>query len=426
MNAAVTSEPPTPVTMVKPIVEIDGDEMARVMMHSIRENLVRPHVALDLISFDLSVTHRDATQDAVTREAIDALVSAKVAVKCATITADRAKARELGLRHLLPSPNAAIRRRLGGVDFREPILAEGIVPLVRGWDQPIVIARHAHADQYLAQDLRVEEAGTASLVFQPATGGPTVVREIGTFPSSGGVLLGMYNYIESIESFATSCFEMALSRLMPVCLSTKSTVLQNYDGAFVEAFERVFAAGYQAAFAAAGLRYEHRLIDDVVAYSVRSRGGFIWACKNYDGDVQSDFVAQGFGSPGMMRAALVSSREGAMLFEAPHGTIPRHFRRHQRGLPTSSNPVASIFAWSGALRERGRLDGSEPLRGVADAMEQATLDTIAAGTVTGDLAAARNQSDWATTDEFIAAVAQRVRGLLSASTQDPISSGSTT
>ncbi|MDR0782550.1 MAG: NADP-dependent isocitrate dehydrogenase [Propionibacteriaceae bacterium] len=388
------------------IVELDGDEMTRVIWSAIKDQLLTPHLDLKIDYFDLSVTHRDETDDQVTLDAARAIAEAGVGVKCATITPDEARVEEFGLKKMWKSPNGTIRNYLGGVVFREPIVIEAVPRLVPGWTEPIVIARHAHADQYNAQDFVVPGAGQLTLTFTPSDGGPAINRTVADFNAAGGIALGMYNTTDSIEDFARSCFSYALNRKVPVYLSTKNTILKAYDGAFKDIFARIYADEYQAQFTAANLTYEHRLIDDMVAAALKWSGGYLWACKNYDGDVQSDVVAQGFGSLGLMTSVLMTPDGRIALAEAAHGTVTRHWRLHQQGLPTSTNPIASIFAWTRGLKHRGLLDETPEVIAFADTLEQVCIQTVNGGGMTKDLALLVGPDQpWLTTEQFMAALA---------------------
>ncbi|MEU4833777.1 NADP-dependent isocitrate dehydrogenase [Streptosporangium sp. NPDC023615] len=385
------------------VAELDGDEMTRVIWRLIKERLILPHLDITLDYHDLSIQNRDATRDEVTSDAAQAIVKHGVGVKCATINPDEARVREFGLERMWTSPNARIRNLLGGVIFREPIVMANIPRPVPGWTGPVVIGRHAHADQYAAAEVTVPGPGVARLVYTPDDGGEPVETEVARF-AGGGVVMGMYNLDASIRDFARATMRYALTRGLPLYLSTKNTVLKTYDGRFKDLFAEVFATEFQNGFEEAGITYEHRLIDDMVALAVRSRGGFVWACKNYDGDVQSDFVAQGFGSLGLMTSVLMTADGRVAVAEAAHGTVTRHYRRHRRGEPTSTNPIASVFAWSRALAHRGRLDTTPEVVAFASALERACVRTVEAGLMTRDLALLTGGTSWLTTEEFVAAV----------------------
>jgi len=397
------------IRVVGTVVDLDGDEMTRVIWAEIKEKLLLPYLDLNLETYDLSITNRDATGDQVTLDAAHAIARAGVGVKCATITPDEARVAEFGLQQMWKSPNGTIRNILGGVVFREPIVIESIPRLVPGWTQPIIIARHAHADQYKAQDFVVPGAGRLTLTYTPADGSAPITRTVAEYDDRGGVALGMYNTTQSIEDFAKACFAYALARGVPVYLSTKNTILKAYDGAFKDIFAAVFAAEYAERFAAAGLTYEHRLIDDMVAAALKWHGGYLWACKNYDGDVQSDVVAQGFGSLGLMTSVLLTPDGRTALAEAAHGTVTRHWRAHQQGRPTSTNPIASIFAWTRGLEHRGQLDGTPEVVAFAHRLEQVVIDTVNAGQMTKDLALLIGPDQpWLTTEAFMDALAHNL------------------
>ena len=386
-----------------PVVELDGDEMTRIIWQFIKDQLILPYLDIDLRYFDLSIQHRDATDDQVTVDAANAIKEHGVGVKCATITPDEARVEEFGLKQMWRSPNGTIRNIIGGVVFREPIIISNIPRLVPGWTKPIVIGRHAHGDQYKASDFVVPGPGKVTISYQPADGGEPMEFEVADFPG-GGVAMGMYNYDDSIRDFARASFRYGLERGYPVYLSTKNTILKAYDGRFKDLFAEVFEAEFRADFEAAGITYEHRLIDDMVAAALKWEGGYVWACKNYDGDVQSDTVAQGFGSLGLMTSVLMSP-DGTVEAEAAHGTVTRHYRQHQQGKPTSTNPIASIFAWTRALEHRGKLDGTPEVIRFAEALERVCVETVEAGTMTKDLALLVGPDQgWATTEEFLAAL----------------------
>ncbi|MDR1295488.1 MAG: NADP-dependent isocitrate dehydrogenase [Bifidobacteriaceae bacterium] len=394
-----------------PVVELDGDEMTRVLWHVIRDTLVVPYLDIDLRYYDLSILNRDATEDQVTVDAAEAIRKHGVGVKCATITPDEARIDEFGLTRMWKSPNGTIRNILGGVVFREPIIMANVPRLVPGWTKPIVIGRHAFGDQYRATDFRVDEPGTVTISFHPddPASGP-LSFEVVHLPAGGGVAMAQYNVDRSIRDFAHATFSYGLKRGFPVYLSTKNTILKRYDGAFKDIFAEVFAAHYAEAYREAGLTYEHRLIDDMVAAAMKWEGGFVWACKNYDGDVQSDTVAQGFGSLGLMTSILMTPDGRTVEAEAAHGTVTRHFRAHQRGEPTSTNPVASIFAWTGGLKHRGFLDATPAVTGFADTLESVVVDTVESGLMTKDLAVLIGPDQpWLTTQEFLAAIADNLQ-----------------
>ena len=397
------------IKVANPIVEMDGDEMTRIIWQFIKERLILPYLDIDLKYFDLGIEHRDATNDQVTIDSANATKQYGVAVKCATITPDEARVEEFGLKKMWKSPNGTIRNILGGVIFREPIICSNIPRLVPGWTKPIVIGRHAHGDQYKATDLVVKGAGKATLTFTPADGGEPTVLDVASF-SDGGVLMGMYNYDDSIRDFARASMRYSLNRGYPLYLSTKNTILKAYDGRFKDLFQEVFDAEFAGEFAAAGITYEHRLIDDMVACAMKWEGGYVWACKNYDGDVQSDTVAQGFGSLGLMTSVLLTPDGQTMEAEAAHGTVTRHYREHQKGNKTSTNPIASIFAWTRGLAHRGKLDNTPEVVRFAETLEAVCVEAVEAGEMTKDLASliSRDQP-WLSTEDFLAALDRRLQ-----------------
>jgi isocitrate dehydrogenase len=391
------------IKVAGPIVELDGDEMTRIIWAFIKDRLIHPYLDVDLRYFDLSIQNRDATDDQVTVDAAHAIDEHGVGVKCATITPDEARVEEFGLKQMWRSPNGTIRNILGGVIFREPIVISNIPRLVPGWTKPIVIGRHAHGDQYKASDFVVPGPGTVTITYTPADGGQPVETRVADFPG-GGVALGMYNYDDSIRDFARASFRYGLERTYPVYLSTKNTILKAYDGRFKDLFAEVFEAEFRSDFEAAGISYEHRLIDDMVAAALKWEGGYVWACKNYDGDVQSDTVAQGFGSLGLMTSVLMTP-DGKVEAEAAHGTVTRHYRQHQQGKPTSTNPIASIFAWTRGLEHRGKLDDTPEVVGFAETLERVCVETVESGQMTKDLALLVGPDQtWLTTEEFLAAL----------------------
>ena len=392
------------IKVQNPVVELDGDEMTRIIWAFIKDRLIHPYLDVDLRYYDLSIQHRDATDDQVTVDAAEAIKEHGVGVKCATITPDEARVEEFGLKRMWRSPNGTIRNILGGVIFREPIIMANIPRLVPGWTQPIVVGRHAFGDQYRATDFVVPGEGTLTLTFTPKDGSEPIEREVYQFPG-GGVALAMYNLDDSIRDFARASFRYGLARDYPVYLSTKNTILKAYDGRFKDLFQEVFDSEFKAEFDAKGLTYEHRLIDDMVAAALKWEGGYVWACKNYDGDVQSDIVAQGFGSLGLMTSVLMTPDGRTVEAEAAHGTVTRHYREHQKGNPTSTNPIASIFAWTRGLAHRGKLDGTPEVTAFAEALEQVCVETVEGGQMTKDLAllVSRDQP-YLTTEEFLAAL----------------------
>jgi isocitrate dehydrogenase len=396
------------ISVKTPVVELDGDEMTRIIWQMIKDQLILPFLDIKLEYYDLGIEKRDATDDAITVEAAKAIKKYGVGIKCATITPDEARVKEFGLKRMYPSPNGTIRNILDGTIFRAPIVCKNIPRYVPGWEQPIIVGRHAFGDQYRATDMIIDRPGTLKLVFSPADGGEDTVQEVYKFPAAG-VALAMYNLNASIEGFARACFNYALGVKYPVYLSTKNTILKKYDGDFKHIFQRVFETEFKERFDAAGLSYEHRLIDDLVAYAIKSNGGFVWACKNYDGDVQSDVVAQGFGSLGLMTSILLTPDGKTVETEAAHGTVTRHFRAHQRGEETSTNPIASIFAWSSGLKYRADFDGTPELHAFAVKLEKAVIDTVEAGAMTKDLALLVGGSQkHLSTSQFIEAVARRL------------------
>jgi isocitrate dehydrogenase len=390
------------IKVAGPVVELEGDEMTRVIWQDIRERLILPYLDVDLRRYDLSIQNRDATDDQVTVDAAHAIAEHHVGVKCATITPDEARVEEFGLKKMWKSPNGTIRNILGGVVFREPIIMSNVPRLVPHWKKPIVIGRHAHADQYKAADFKAPGAGTVTISYVPDDGGEPIEMDVCRMPEGGGIAMGMYNFNESIRDFARASFNYALQRNYPVYLSTKNTILKAYDGAFKDIFADVFATEYKERFDAAGLTYEHRLIDDMVASALKWEGGYLWACKNYDGDVESDIVAQGFGSLGLMTSVLMTPDGQTVEAEAAHGTVTRHYRLHQQGKPTSTNPIASIYAWTGGLKHRGVLDGTPEVTGFATTLEDVIVQTVESGKMTKDLALLIGaEQEWLTTEEFM-------------------------
>ena len=390
------------IKVAGPVVELDGDEMTRIIWQDIRDRLIHPYLDVDLRYYDLSIQNRDATDDQVTIDAANAIKEHHVGVQCATITPDEARVKEFDLKKMWRSPNGTIRNILGGVVFREPIIISNIPRLVPGWTKPIVIGRHAHGDQYKATDFKVPGAGTVTITYTPEDGSEPIEMEICKMPEGGGITMGMYNFNESIRDFARASFNYGLLRNYPVYLSTKNTILKAYDGAFKDLFQEVFDAEYKERFEEAGLTYEHRLIDDMVAAAMKWEGGYVWACKNYDGDVQSDTVAQGFGSLGLMTSVLMTPDGQTVEAEAAHGTVTRHYRQHQLGNPTSTNPIASIYAWTGGLKHRGKIDNTPEVVGFAETLEDVIIKTVESGKMTKDLALLIGaDQEFLTTEEFM-------------------------
>lgn len=401
------------IKVVGTVVELDGDEMTRIIWQDIKDKLILPFLDVNLEYFDLSVEKRDATDDQITVDAAHAIRKHGVGVKCATITPDEARVEEFKLKKMWKSPNGTIRNILDGVVFREPIIISNVPRLVPGWTKPIIIGRHAHGDQYKATDFKVPGKGTVTMTWTPADGSEPKTMTVAEYPEHGGVAMGMYNYIDSIKDFARASFNYGLARNYPVYLSTKNTILKAYDGAFKDAFQEVFEAEYADKFKAAGLSYEHRLIDDMVAAALKWEGGYVWACKNYDGDVQSDTVAQGFGSLGLMTSVLTTPDGKTALAEAAHGTVTRHYRQWQKGEQTSTNPIASIFAWTRGLMHRAKLDGTPEVAKFAETLEDVIIKTVEEGKMTKDLAAlVGKQQSWQTTDEFMESIAANLRARL--------------
>ena len=401
-----------------PVVEIDGDEMTRIIWQFIKDKLILPYLDVELLYYDLSVQKRDETEDQITIDAANAIKEHNVGIKCATITPDEARVEEFDLKKMWRSPNGTLRNIIGGTVFREPIIMKNVPRLVPGWTQPICIGRHAFGDQYKATDAVIKGKGKLTMTFVPEDGGEATEWEVYNFEGAGGVAMSMYNTDESIYGFARSCMHQALSKGWPLYLSTKNTILKAYDGRFKDIFQEVFETEFAEKFAAAGITYEHRLIDDMVAAALKWNGGFVWACKNYDGDVQSDTVAQGFGSLGLMTSTLVTPDGKTMEAEAAHGTVTRHYREHQKGNKTSTNPIASIFAWTRGLNFRGKLDGNQALRNFADTLEQVCIDVVEGGRMTKDLALLIHGKDmtsehWLTTEEFLEAIDSELKSRMS-------------
>jgi isocitrate dehydrogenase len=396
------------------VVDLDGDEMTRIIWSFIKEQLILPYLDVNIEYYDLGMENRDATDDQVTIDSANAIKKHGVGIKCATITPDEARVEEFGLKKMWKSPNGTIRNILGGVIFREPIIISNIPRLVPGWTKPIIVGRHAFGDQYKATDVKIPGAGSLTMTFTPADGGEPMELNIFDFPASG-VAMGMYNLDESIREFARASLRYGLLRNYPVYLSTKNTILKAYDGQFKDIFQDVFEKEFKADFDAAGLTYEHRLIDDMVASALKWDGGYVWACKNYDGDVQSDTVAQGFGSLGLMTSVLMTPDGKTVEAEAAHGTVTRHYRQHQQGKPTSTNPIASIFAWTQGLAHRGKLDGTPEVTNFAETLERVCIETVESGKMTKDLALLiSKEQPYLTTEEFLAAINENLQKAMSA------------
>ncbi len=397
------------IKVANPVVELDGDEMTRIIWQFIKDQLILPYLDVELEYYDLSIQHRDATGDQVTIDAANAIKARGVGVKCATITPDEARVEEFGLKKMWRSPNGTIRNILGSVVFREPIVVSSIPRLVPTWTKPIVIGRHAHGDQYRASDFVVPGPGTVTITYTPDEGDRPIEIEVAKF-TGGGIAMGMYNFDDSIRDFARATMRYALDRRFPLYLSTKNTILKAYDGRFKDLFAEIFEAEFKAEFEAAGITYEHRLIDDMVAQVLKWDGGIVWACKNYDGDVQSDVVAQGFGSLGLMSSVLMTPDGRIVEAEAAHGTVTRHYRQYQQGKPTSTNPIASIFAWTRGLAHRGKLDGTPEVTAFANALEQVCIETVESGKMTKDLALlVGGDTQFLTTQEFLSALDDNLR-----------------
>lgn len=407
----------TKIKVANPVVELDGDEMTRIIWQIIREKLILPFLEIDIKYYDLSIENRDATNDQVTIDSAEAIKKYGVGIKCATITPDEARVKEFSLKKMWKSPNGTIRNIIGGTVFREPIICKNIPRLVPGWTESIIIGRHAFGDQYRATDFKVPGRGKLTMKFIPADGGAPIEHEVFDFTGSG-VAMGMYNLDDSIRSFARSSLNYGLAKKLPTYLSTKNTILKTYDGRFKDIFQETYDAEFKVAFEAAGIEYQHRLIDDMVAYAMKSKGGFVWACKNYDGDVQSDSVAQGFGSLGLMTSVLMTEDGKTIEAEAAHGTVTRHYRLHQQGKETSTNPIASIFAWSTGLRYRATFDANVALSQFATTLERVCIDAVEDGTMTKDLAMCihgekTQREHYVTTEQFMARVADLLATRLS-------------
>ncbi len=402
------------IKITNPVVELDGDEMTRIIWQLIKDRLIHPYLDVNLLYYDLSVQNRDATDDQVTIDAANAIKEHGVGIKCATITPDEARVEEFGLKKMWKSPNGTIRNILGGVIFREPIICKNVPRLVPGWTRPIIVGRHAYGDQYRATDFKVPGKGKLTIRWQAEDGGETIEHEVFDFPAAG-VALSMYNLDDSIRDFARASMNYALGRGYPLYLSTKNTILKAYDGRFKDIFADVYEAEFKDLFAANGITYEHRLIDDMVASALKWSGGFVWACKNYDGDVQSDTVAQGYGSLGLMTSVLMTPDGKIVEAEAAHGTVTRHYREHQKGRETSTNSTASIYAWSRGLKHRATLDGNAELARFAETLENVVVDTIQAGFMTKDLALlVGDEQSWLTTEGFIDKVDQNLQKAVAA------------
>ena len=401
------------IKVVGPVVELDGDEMTRIIWQFIKDRLIHPYLDIDLRYYDLSIQNRDATDDQVTIDAANAIKEHHVGVKCATITPDEARVEEFGLKKMWVSPNGTIRNILGGVVFREPIIISNIPRLVPGWNKPIIIGRHAFGDQYRASNFKVPGPGTLTLTFTPSDGGEEIKQEVVTYPEAGGVAMGMYNFNDSIKDFARASFAYGLQRNYPVYLSTKNTILKAYDGQFKDIFQEIFDNEFKDQFEAAGITYEHRLIDDMVASAMKWEGGYVWACKNYDGDVQSDPVAQGCGSLGLRTSVLLTPDGKTVEAEAAHGTVTRHYRQHQQGKPTSTNPIASIFAWTRGLMHRGKIDNTPEVVSFAETLEDVVIKTVESGKMTKDLALLVSPDQpFLTTEDFLAALDENLSARL--------------
>ena len=398
------------IRVANPVVEMDGDEMTRIIWQFIKDKLILPYLDIDLKYFDLGIEHRNATDDQVTIDSANATKKYGVAVKCATITPDEQRVEEFGLKKMWKSPNGTIRNILGGVIFREPIVISNIPRLVPGWTKPIVIGRHAHGDQYKATDWKVPGAGTVTMTYVPQDGGAPVELKVADFGADGGVVMGMYNFNDSIRDFARASLRYGLDRNMPVYLSTKNTILKAYDGQFKDLFEEIYQTEFKADMDRAGLTYEHRLIDDMVACAMKWEGGYLWACKNYDGDVQSDTVAQGYGSLGLMTSVLMTPDGKTVEAEAAHGTVTRHYREHQKGNKTSTNPIASIYAWTQGLAYRGKMDGTPEVTNFAHTLEKVCIEAVEEGQMTKDLSLlVSKDTPFLHTEDFLEALNERLR-----------------
>ncbi len=398
------------IKVANPVVEMDGDEMTRIIWQFIKDKLILPYLDIDLKYYDLGIEHRDATDDQVTIDSANATKKYGVAVKCATITPDEQRVEEFGLKKMWKSPNGTIRNILGGVIFREPIVISNIPRLVPGWTKPIVIGRHAHGDQYKATDWKVPGEGTVTMTYVPKDGSAPVELKVADFGADGGVVMGMYNFNDSIRDFARASLRYGLDRNMPVYLSTKNTILKAYDGQFKDLFEEIYQTEFKADMDKAGLTYEHRLIDDMVACAMKWEGGYVWACKNYDGDVQSDTVAQGYGSLGLMTSVLMTPDGKTVEAEAAHGTVTRHYREHQKGNKTSTNPIASIYAWTQGLAYRGKMDATPEVTNFAHTLEKVCIEAVEAGEMTKDLALlVSRDTPFLHTEDFLEALNVRLQ-----------------
>ncbi|MDG3008893.1 NADP-dependent isocitrate dehydrogenase [Rhodococcus sp. D2-41] len=395
------------------VVELDGDEMTRIIWQFIKDKLIHPYLDVNLDYYDLGIESRDKTDDQITVDAANAIKQHGVGVKCATITPDEARVEEFHLKKMWRSPNGTIRNILGGTIFRAPIIIKNVPRLVPGWTKPIIVGRHAFGDQYRATDFKVHQAGTVTLTFTPEDGSEPIQHEVVRMPEDGGVVMGMYNFKKSIQDFARASLSYGLQQNYPVYLSTKNTILKSYDGMFKDEFQRVYEEEFKAEFDAAGLTYEHRLIDDMVASALKWEGGYVWACKNYDGDVQSDTVAQGYGSLGLMTSVLLTPDGKTCEAEAAHGTVTRHFRQHQQGKPTSTNPIASIFAWTRGLEHRGKLDNTPEVIGFSQQLEDVVIKTVENGQMTKDLAMLIGPDQgYLTTEEFLGALDDNLKAAI--------------
>ncbi len=402
------------IKVANPVVEMDGDEMTRIIWMFIKEKLILPYLDIDLKYFDLGIEERDRTDDQVTIDSANATKKYGVAVKCATITPDEQRVEEFGLKKMWKSPNGTIRNILGGVIFREPIVISNIPRLVPGWTKPIVIGRHAHGDQYKATDFKVPGEGSVTMTYVPKDGSAPVEMKIADYGPDGGVVMGMYNFNDSIRDFARASLRYGLDRNMPVYLSTKNTIMKAYDGQFKDLFEEIYQTEFKAEMDKAGLTYEHRLIDDMVACAMKWEGGYVWACKNYDGDVQSDTVAQGFGSLGLMTSVLMTPDGKTVEAEAAHGTVTRHYREHQKGNKTSTNPIASIYAWTQGLSYRGKMDGTPEVTGFADTLEKVCIEAVESGQMTKDLSLLISKdTPYLNTEDFLEALNVRLQQKMS-------------